>query len=966
MAHRRVWLFVAFTCLVVCAALLVPHITVNTDMTKYLPDDYPMKAGLDLVRENMPGMEDQIQKLGSSFGNGEDLMPSELPRTIAIGVVLVFLVLLVMCNSLVEVPLFLVSALFAVTMNVGTNALLPSVSMMTNTISPVLQLVLSMDYSIILMNRYRQERLLGRVPTEAMSVAIGGSMAAILSSAFTTVVSLLMLTFIKLKIGADLGYVLAKGVAFSLLCNFTVLPALIIWADKSVIFKTKRTPRFPAAAVSRFQTRFRWPLALLFFVVVTASVVYQRRTPIYFAPDWNSKASEIVELDNPFLLLYSTSDEEAVPALMRQMQADSNVVMAVSYPTTLGRQCTTSDMYSMMNEFGADGLQEEFLQMIYYAIAHPEGGGRLSFSEIESAAQRLSDAGLMPDGMSYDKMVEQVMRQLTVEGPAAEDEHSMEYESADFPAADSVAIVRDVIAEAPVDTAALAVALDTSATVAVIDSTIVTQPVIQAPEGVPTLTYNDLMIQRTAAQMAVLLGADARQMSMAYRIAGRAGKTMSLAEMYTFARENVLGNKRYEAMIPADMKQKLLDAGDYVEAILAAGDQSLAESRAQAEDVQAVDSLDMDHPSDTMLIADIQAVDTTQAVGAVVTSTGKTDPVVADPVAQEPEYEPTPLDRLIDMMVSGRRYTAAQIHAALSAAGVEVSRDDIDLLFLYTLSGRDFDPEQTITPERLIGFVADTLLVKPSLERLVPDDTRRTVDSVRTIITDNASLLRGENYSFALVTTLYPREGDDTFAFVDNVRAAADSLLPGTHYWIGESEMYKELKDAFPSELLLLSVLTILAIFLIVAFTFRSVLIPVPLVLSVLSGVYMNVIVSGFGGGSIYYLGYLITQGILMGAAIDYSILFTSYFRSARKSMALGEAMQSAFEGSSHSVLTSGLILSIVPMVMSFTMRDPVMSAILKSMSVGSFTAVFIILMLMPAVLAVMDPIVAGRHRKKS
>ena len=225
-------------------------------------------------------------------------------------------------------------------------------------------------------------------------------------------------------------------------------------------------------------------------------------------------------------------------------------------------------------------------------------------------------------------------------------------------------------------------------------------------------------------------------------------------------------------------------------------------------------------------------------------------------------------------------------------------------------------------------------------------------------------MLRGERYSFALVGTSYPQESDSTFAFVAYANAAADSLLGGTHYWIGESEMYKELKDAFPSELLLLTILTVLAIYLIVAATFRSLLVPVPLVLSVLTGVYVNVIVSGIGGGQMYYLAYLIIQGILMGAAIDYSILFTSYFRAARKSGDVPHSIQTAFEGSSHSVLTSGLILILVPMVMSFVMADPMIASILKSLSIGALAAVIIILFLLPAMLAVMDPIISSKRNK--
>lgn len=933
LARKRVWLFVVMLCLVVGAVLLVPHITINTDMTKYLPDDSPMKQGLDIIRGQVPGMEEQIQSLGSSFGNGNDMMPTNLPRTMAIGVSLLFVVLLVMCSSFMEVLLFLITAISAVILNMGTNALLPSVSMMTNNLAPVLQMVLSMDYSIILMNRYRQERGLGRVPSAAIGGALGGAAPSILSSAFTTIVSLLMLIFIKMKIGADLGVVLAKGVAFSLICNFTVLPALIVWADKSVIFKTKKTPRFPAGAVSRFQMRHRWPLALLFVAIVTGAILFQSRTPIIFAPKWQSKASEHERKDNPLLLLYSTADEAAIPGLMRLMEADGNVLQTISYPTTLGRQCTAAEMAGMMSGYGAEGLPEDFLRIVYYARSHPDGGGKLSFAEIEASAKRLSEAGLMPEEMDFDRMVARLARQ------AAQAQATPEIEAA----ADAVAgpVAAPVADEAVIDAAPVEVtpAADTLA-------------VVQMPEeGAAVLTYEDVTLQRTPSQMAEFLGGDGRQISTVFRLAGKARGTMSLAEFHAFVSERILTNKRYAAFVPRETRQRLQEVGGDIALALAAGpaqDQTNDQASHSEESAVIADAAQTDVPLD----------DTASTEETVAADVG---PLQMD----EPEPGPTPLEQLMDMAVSGRSYSAAQVHTALSAAGVPVSREDLDLLFLYTLSSRDADPRETATPEQLIRFVADTLLNNGSLQRIVPQETRQRVDSIRTLIEENAGKLRGERYSFALVSTSYPLEGDKSFAFVDKARAAADSLLPGTHFWIGESEMYKELKDAFPSELMLLTILTVLAIYLIVALTFRSLLIPVPLVLSVLTGVYVNVIVSGIGGGTMYYLGYLITQGILMGAAIDYSILFTSYFRDARRSMAPGESIRSAFEGSSHSVLTSGLILILVPMVMSFTMGDPMISSILKSLSIGALAAVSIILLLLPAVLAVLDPIIFANKQNK-
>ena len=161
---------------VVCG-LLIPHININTNMVVYLPDSSPMKQGMDLLEAELPGMGSQMEEFGSIFADGNALMPSDLPKTLALGVALLFVVLLIMSSSFMEVLLFLVTIGFAVVINMGTNALLPSVSMLTNTLTSVLQMVLSMDYSIILMNRFRQEKLKGKLPVSAMETAVDGAAA---------------------------------------------------------------------------------------------------------------------------------------------------------------------------------------------------------------------------------------------------------------------------------------------------------------------------------------------------------------------------------------------------------------------------------------------------------------------------------------------------------------------------------------------------------------------------------------------------------------------------------------------------------------------------------------------------------------------------------------------------------------------------------------------------------------------
>ena len=925
----RKFIFALMAILVVLSALAIPQININTDMTKYLPESYPLKQGLNLVEQQLPGLMGQMQEFGSLFADGNDLMPTDLPKNLAIGVALLFVVLLLMCSSVMEVALFLVTTGFAVALNMGTNALLPSVSMMTNMLSPVLQMVLSMDYCIILMNRYRQEKSLGKAPEEAMQGAIGSASSSILSSAFTTIVSLLMLCFIKLKIGMDLGVVLSKGVTFSLICTFAVLPSLILWGDRAVEKTRKKVPVFPSARVARFGYRFRYPLVILFIGIFGVFFYLQRFTKLTFSPTWKSVALADNKNENAALLLYPNSLDGAVPDLLDTLQSFPRVVQTVSYPSLVQKRRTAEEMQTLFAGFvqeQAPALSSDMLSLVYYARFKPERTERLSFDEMLALVDTLQAQGLVPGGFDKDALIPKLPEeQEPVEEPVVEEPIVQDS------APDTLVVT--TVPVAPVDT--LVTPVEEPAPIAPVTSE-------------SSYTYEDVTRGYTAAELARLLDLDRSQVSMLYRMAGRRNQTMTVVEVVDFVQEKVLPNKRYAAFLPKNVKEDFGTLRSTVDSLLAAGPTKVV--------------------ADTVLLA---ALPDTLAPQNVPDSTVlvQARPSIPEEPAVVPAPEvitpPTPMEILADMAFSSMQYSSARIYSALHAAGIGVSREQLDLLFLYSGARKGADPSWKMSPEELLNFVADTLLVNPALAGFIPDSTRTLVAQAREELLAGVGQLRGPDYSGAVLVTSYPRESDSTFVFVQQLRDLTDEALPGPHYWIGESEMYKELEEGFPQELLILTLMTILAIFVIVAFNFRSLLIPIPLIMTIMSGIYVNIWASGLGGNTMYYLSYLIIQGILMGATIDYTILFTHYYRETRGRADIFTSLTEAYRGSSHSILTSGLILIIVPYIMSITMGDPMISSILRSLAMGTTVVVFLILFVLPGVIAALDPLLIRKRHER-
>ena len=267
--------------------------------------------------------------------------------------------------------------------------------------------------------------------------------------------------------------------------------------------------------------------------------------------------------------------------------------------------------------------------------------------------------------------------------------------------------------------------------------------------------------------------------------------------------------------------------------------------------------------------------------------------------------------------------------------------------------------------EPLLVYLCDTLVYDPRLKDILPDSIQSQATTIKAQLKDGLGQLRKEDHSLLVVLSSLPAESKQTYAFVDTLTALADARMPHEHYYVGESVMYAEMRGGFDHEMNVVSLLTILAIFLIVAITFRSIIVPTILVVAVMTAVYVNVVVAGLVTGQMLYLAYLIVQAILMGATIDYGILFANYYRENRKTMLQVNAVCAAYRGSIRTILTSGLIMVLGPGAMALFIDDLMISNIVGCLAVGAFVAIVLTLTVVPAVLVALDKwVVYGKKNR--
>ena len=564
---------------------------------------------------------------------------------VVISVALVLLILLILCNSWFETVVFMVNIGIAVAINLGTNVLFASISEYTNSMAGIMQLVLSMDYSIILLNRYKQEKEKNPDNPSAMKAAVTAAFPAVTGSSLTTFAGLLCLAFMNFRLGADMGFALAKGVLISLICIFGVLPSLILMSDRLIEKTRKKALHIRMGWYSRLAVRYRLVFAVLFLVLFTGVFFLKNSVEIQYMLPMNNPVDAVFEEKHSMVLLYEKKDSEKIAEALAPFEKDEKVLGIQGYYNTLGK--------------------------------------------------------------SY-----------------------------------------------------------------------------------------------RAEEIAELFG----------------------------------------------------------------------------------------------------------------------DAQMADPA-------------LIQMIYSS--YGA-----------------------LHGISG-----EVTMTPAELVAFLQDSVMDNPLFAGFINDEMRQQITGAGEMIRDGAKRLEGEQYGRVVLTTVYPEDSAETRAFIHLLSERCESLLSGSSWLIGASVMNDEMAQTFDAELNRITLISALAIFIVVVLTFRSLVAPLVLVLTVQCGIYMTMVFISLSGGTIYYLALLMVQCILIGATIDYGILYTSYYRELRRSADRAEAIRRAHDGSLHTILTSALIMIVAAGVLGFVFANPAIGEICMTISRGAIFATLLIVFILPGVLAALDRFIRERRK---
>ncbi len=1047
---------------------------------------------------------------------------------IALAVFCALIILLIMCESYVEPFLFLTSILMAVVLNKGTNIIFQNVSNITDSIAAILQMALSMDYSIMLMNRYDQEKKIEKDTIKAMKNALYKAFQAISSSSVTTIVGLLALVFMSFKIGKDLGFVLAKGVLFSLICIFFVLPALILMFDKWIVKTKKKSPNIKLGKLGKLSYKLRFISVPIFCIVFLASFMLKGNLGIDYTDSQSDEISNIFTENNQIAIIYKNEDEEKISKYLEQLENEEKIDEVLAYSNTINEKLTFDKLNDKLNELGSTTpkIDDYLLKIVYYDYYNKDKNNTMTFEEFINFIENEAYSNEKTNEKIDDKTKKDITRLKSFVTVASMNEKRT---------ANDIANILEIDKSQVDDIFIYYLSKNNNTKISLndfinfINKDVLTNKKyaskINSTNKTKLSTLSTFTNKQTiqnklkSNQMAKIFGINNNTMNELYKyyiLVNNTNTKMTISEFSNFVLNNVLTNKEYsnnfdektiqnikllatfsdlntinkqmnskalsnlfgieEAKINQILflkysKQKIesemtATPNEFVKLILENSQlEGIKNSISEAtfkklqllsnimtstinkksftyQEISKLIGIDVNnakniytlyvtsksnltltpkefvdfvliHKNDDMLknkitnntIKDLNLVQTimnsvinnkkyNSAEISSLLGINKNDTnllyglynfkyinknpslslknfvnFLLKDVVTNKEYASNfneekisklnTVNNIMDATTSNTKYTSEEIFAIISKLSNDVEKNTVKMLYTYYGSDKEYDNNWQMTVEEFVNFLNDDILQDERFTDFIEEDMRHDIQEAKTDIKDSRKLLIGNNYSRIVLNTNLAPENEETFKFIQNTKDMLGKELDN-FYIIGDSPMAYEMSQTFDDELNLITIITMVAIFIVVLITFKSITIPVILVLTIQTAVYLTMGILSIVGENVYFIAILIVQSILMGATIDYAILYTSYYLENRKTEGIKESIIDSYNKSINTILTSSSILIIVTLIIA-NFASAIAAKICKTISEGTLCSTILILTLLPAVLACCDKFITKK-----
>lgn len=384
---------------------------------------YKYKAVTD---ETMKAIEDVrgllnnqcfLSGMGIIMKDTRDLADSQAPVFIAIAIAIALVVMTFCMESWVEPWVLLAALCMAVVYNMGTNLIFGQISYITQCIAAILQLGVTMDYSVFLIDRFEEEKPKYADKRDAMASAIQGAFLSLSGSSLTTIFGFLALCFMDLSLGKDIGLVMAKGVVFGVLTVTIVLPALVLQCDK-IIHKYRHRSFIPKFdKLNNFVVNHKKVWVAIFVVLFIPSYIMQSNVNVYYSMDkmlpddigciaaLNKMKDEFNMATSHFIIVDDSLDASDLVKMENEIKDTAGVTNMVAYNNFVGSGIPDSMIPDELKSIAKSGGRQMILVNTSYVAATDECNEQLT--KINNIVKKYDKNGYVTgEGAMYKDLID--------------------------------------------------------------------------------------------------------------------------------------------------------------------------------------------------------------------------------------------------------------------------------------------------------------------------------------------------------------------------------------------------------------------------------------------------------------------------------------------------------------------------------------------------------------------------------
>ena len=320
------------------------------------------------------------------------------------------------------------------------------------------------------------------------------------------------------------------------------------------------------------------------------------------------------------------------------------------------------------------------------------------------------------------------------------------------------------------------------------------------------------------------------------------------------------------------------------------------------------------------------------------------------------------LESIVNLTKANCLLSPAKLVNLFTFESQSFNESTVKLLYVFYYASLTDMSQTQLSIYDFFCFIADKIVPNEVFSVYFDDNTKEQILTAKQTMEDGKAQLLGEGYSRMIITLNHEMESQAMYNFYKALELELNEKFVGVYYLVGNSAMSNELSKTFQSEYLLISIITAIAIFIVVCLTFKKISISLILVAVIECAVFITMSTMVLANSAMYFIALIIVQCILMGAMVDYGILFTNYYVEVRKEYSVKDALPEVLKRSIRAIATSAVILILITFTCGMIMKGAV-SSILQTLCVGSSAALFLVIFILPSLLAIFDKLVVKQKK---